>query len=76
MASDGPASPETLSGLTAAQAQEFHKVFIGNFAVFVLIATVAHILVWAWRPWIPGEGGYSSLESAFASLGPILTNLA
>lgn len=75
MASDGPASSETMSGLTSAQAQEFHKAFMMNFAVLVGIALVAHLLVWIWRPWIPGVEGYSSLESAFASLGPLVTNL-
>jgi light-harvesting complex 1 beta chain len=26
--------------------------------MFTVIAIVAHILVWQWRPWIPGVAGY------------------
>jgi light-harvesting complex 1 beta chain len=29
--------------------------------LFVAIAVVAHLLVWFWRPWIPGPKGYASL---------------
>lgn len=32
-----------------------------SFAIFVGVAVLAHILVWLWRPWMPGEQGYSSL---------------
>ena len=36
-----------------------------SFIVFTLIAIVAHILAWQWRPWLPGPGGYASvLEDA------------
>lgn len=52
MASDTPVRSESLSGLTPAEAQEFHKMFMMSFIVFTLIATVAHFLVWIWRPWI------------------------
>lgn len=38
--------------LTPEEAKEFHKLFITSFAVFTLIAIVAHVLVWMWRPWI------------------------
>ncbi|MBI1391989.1 MAG: light-harvesting protein [Alphaproteobacteria bacterium] len=75
MASDGSAASDSMSGLTAAQAQEFHKAFMGSFLGFTGIAVVAHILVWTWRPWIPGPNGYASLESTFASIGTFLTNL-
>lgn len=52
MASDTPARSESLSGLTPAEAQEFHKIFTMSFIIFTLIAVVAHFLVWIWRPWI------------------------
>ena len=51
----------SLSGLTPEEAQEFHGVFMTSFIAFTLIAIIAHVLVWMWRPWIPPEGGYSSL---------------
>jgi light-harvesting complex 1 beta chain len=58
------ASPRegSLSGLTQSEAQEFHSSFIQGFLIFTVIAIIAHVLVWMWRPWIPGPEGYSSLE--------------
>jgi len=51
----------SLSGITEEEAKEFHGIFVTSFIVFVVIAIVAHFLVWQWRPWIPPEGGYASL---------------
>ncbi|ACK50996.1 antenna complex alpha/beta subunit [Methylocella silvestris BL2] len=51
----------SLSGLSDSEAKEFHKLFVTSFLIFTGIAIVAHILVWMWRPWIPGPNGYSSL---------------
>ncbi|PKU23660.1 light-harvesting antenna LH1, beta subunit [Telmatospirillum siberiense] len=53
----------TLSGLTETEAKEFHSIFVFSFVVFTLVAAVAHLLVWLWRPWIPGPNGYSAIES-------------
>jgi light-harvesting complex 1 beta chain len=53
----------TLSGLTETEAREFHKIFMTSFVIFTLIAIVAHILVWNWRPWLPGPNGYSELQT-------------
>ncbi len=55
-----PPKPVSLSGLTETEAKEFHKLFVVSFIVFTLIAIVAHILVWSWRPWIPGPNGYTT----------------
>jgi light-harvesting complex 1 beta chain len=49
-----------MSGLSDSEAQEFHKLFMSSFIGFTLVAIVAHILVWQWRPWLPGPDGYSS----------------
>jgi light-harvesting complex 1 beta chain len=54
----------SLSGLTEAEAKEFHSLFTSSFIAFIVIAIVAHILVWSWRPWIPGPKGYALLDSA------------
>ncbi len=65
----------SMSGLTAGEAQEFHRSFIQGFLIFTAIAVVAHILVWMWRPWIPGPEGYSSLEGlqqTFSALLPMI----
>lgn len=64
----------SLSGFTESEAREFHGYFIQGFLIFTAIAIVAHILVWMWRPWIPGPGGYAELngiESATAILSMI-----
>ena len=54
-------SPQSvsLSGMTESEAQEFHKFYMQGFAIFTAIAVVAHLLVWFWRPWIPGPEGYA-----------------
>lgn len=51
----------SLSGLTEPEAQEFHRIFMQSFLIFTVIAIVAHILAWMWRPWLPGPEGYASL---------------
>ena len=51
----------SLSGLTDEEAREFHRIFMSSFIIFVIIAFIAHILAWMWRPWFPGEKGYTSL---------------
>jgi light-harvesting complex 1 beta chain len=45
---------KTLSGLTSEEARAFHGLFIAGFVGFTAIATVAHYLVWSWRPWFAG----------------------
>jgi light-harvesting complex 1 beta chain len=52
----------SLSGLTESEAKEFHSIFVTSFIIFTAIAVVAHILVWMWRPWLPGPQGYASLQ--------------
>jgi light-harvesting complex 1 beta chain len=51
----------SLSGLTAAEAREFHRLFVTSFIGFTVVALIAHFLAWMWRPWLPGEEGYSAL---------------
>jgi light-harvesting complex 1 beta chain len=41
----------SLSGMTDGEAKEFHGVFMTSFIVFTVIAIVAHVLAWNWRPW-------------------------
>ena len=50
----------SISGMTEPEAREFHSIFVTSFIVFTAIAVVAHILVWLWRPWIPGPNGYKT----------------
>lgn len=51
----------SMSGLREEEAKEFHTFFVTSFIVFTLIAIVAHVLVWQWRPWLPGSEGYTSM---------------
>lgn len=61
---------DSLSGLTEAEAKEFHGIFMTSFIAFVIVCAVAHILVWMWRPWIPGPEGWTA--NAEAVLGQVL----
>jgi light-harvesting complex 1 beta chain len=59
----------SLSGLTPSEAKEFHKIFMTSFIGFVIVALIAHFLVWEWRPWLPGVHGYSMLDGAQGAVG-------
>lgn len=52
----------SMSGLTEAEAKEFHGVFVTSFIIFTVIAIIAHFLVWQWRPWLPGVDGYKTSQ--------------
>ena len=57
---DTPNTGRSLSGLTESEAREFHSIFMTSFVIFTVIAIIAHILAWMWRPWLPGPGGYKA----------------
>ena len=50
----------SLSGLTESEAKEFHGLFVTSFIGFVVVAIIAHFLVWQWRPWFPSVSGYKT----------------
>ena len=62
----------SLSGLTEAEAQEFHGLFVKSFIAFTVIAIIAHFLVWMWRPWIPGPKGYAMLDGVSTAVHGLL----
>ena len=64
----------SLSGLTRAEAQEFNKFFLISFVVFTLVAIVAHILVWSWRPWLQG-GAAVNTSMMLDTVKPLLSML-
>lgn len=41
----------SLTGLTEAEAKEFHGFMMQGTLGFGAVSLLAHILVWAWRPW-------------------------
>ena len=58
--SDVTRRPISASGLTEGEAKEFHSIFVTSFIAFVVVAIIAHVLVWMWRPWLPGVNGYAT----------------
>lgn len=59
-----PVSRPPAGGLTEDEAMDFSKGFTMGIIGFILIAAIAHYLVWQWRPWIPGAEGYPAAVSA------------
>lgn len=53
----------SLTGLSNAEAQEFHKLFMQGFIGWVAICFFAHVLVWFWRPWFPGAASMQTAEA-------------
>ena len=58
----------SLSGLSEQEAREFHRLFMVSFIVFTIIAIVAHVLVWQWRPWLPGPEGYTAVTDGINTI--------
>ena len=57
--------------LTDSEAREFHSLFITSFIAFTIVAIIAHVLAWNWRPWIPGPDGYAmTLTPAIVAEAP------
>ena len=61
-----------MSGLTAAGAQEYHKLFMGSTIGYIIVAIIAHVLAWTWRPWFPGTDGYTSAIDTVATVATTL----
>ena len=64
----------SLTGLTDAEAKEFHNAFTTSFLGFTGVAVFAHILDWVWRPWLPGEEGYAMIDGV-NSVAQVVTTL-
>ena len=65
----------TLTGLTEGESKEFHSIFMSSFIAFTVIALIAHILAWMWRPWLPSAEGYAAVDTAtqyLASITPLI----
>jgi len=61
------------SGLSEAEAKEFHRIFVTSFVIFTAVAIGAHILAYMWRPWAPGVNGYGMIESAQTAIQTMLS---
>lgn len=64
----------SISGLTEQEAKEFHSIFMTSFILFTIVAIIAHVLVWMWRPWLPGPTGYSALQDNVHVAATFLTS--
>lgn len=64
------------SGLSDEEAKEFHGIFVSSFIAFTVIAIIAHILAWMWRPWLPGPDGYAMIDNAQSAAISIISYLA
>jgi light-harvesting complex 1 beta chain len=65
----------TLSGLTEEEAKDFHRIFMGSFIAFTLIAIVAHVLVWIWRPWFVQTASAAELQDTVTQTALLVTSL-
>lgn len=45
----------------------YYGIFLVSFLVFLVVALVAQLLTWKWRPWLPGAEGQKSLLSGVKS---------
>lgn len=64
------------SGLTEAEAKEFHGMFVTSFIGFTVVAIIAHFLAWQWRPWLPGVNGYTDKTSdALHAIQHVVTSM-
>jgi light-harvesting complex 1 beta chain len=66
----------SLSGLTEQEAKEFHSLFVISFIGFVVVAIIAHFLVWQWRPWLPGPNGYAALDGINQTVSYLISFVA
>ncbi len=58
------ATRSTLSGLTVEEAKEFNSFFVASFVVFIVVCTIAHLLAYWWRPWLPSVNGYNGYHTS------------
>ena len=65
----------SMSGLSDAEAKEFHGIFLTSFIIFTVIAIIAHFLAWQWRPWLPGPSGDSLLNDATGLISHTISQL-
>lgn len=72
MAVENEERKSSLSGLNEREAKEFHGIFMTSFIIFVIVAAIAHLLAWQWRPWLPGPKGYSSVIDGVVSYLPFI----
>jgi len=71
MASDQGGLTSMSTGLTAAEAKDFHKLFVMGTVGFTAIAAIVHFILYQGKPWGPGVSmqDTSALEPAVKVAG-------
>ncbi|MEL6505798.1 MAG: light-harvesting antenna LH1, beta subunit [Pseudomonadota bacterium] len=54
------ANDASLTGMTAGEARDFHRIFVKSAIAFTGWAFAAHVLVHFWRPWLYNQGAETS----------------
>ncbi len=62
-----------LSNVSDAEAKEFHNGFMMGFYVWLLVAIVAHYLVWVWRPWLTTKTAMIDVDQVVSTIATLLT---
>lgn len=63
-------------GITEEEAKEFHNLYMQYTTLYVIVAVVAHILVWMWRPWFGApKPMLSSLQDGGQSIATAISFL-
>lgn len=65
----------SLSGLSEAEAKEFHKLFVVSFVGFTVLAAIAHFIVWSIEPWGVPNSPFAALSSSVHSASLALLTL-
>ena len=56
------------SGLTPDEAREFHDYYSKGLISFTIVAVIAHLLTWIWRPWFKGSTASADLLQPLQTL--------
>jgi light-harvesting complex 1 beta chain len=54
----------TVAGSAQNPSHGYYVIFVASFIVFLMVALVAQLIAWKWRPWFPGAEGETSLIGA------------
>lgn len=51
----------SLQSMLKNDAKSFYGIFVTSFIVILVVAIVAQLLTWQWRPWFPGAESEKSM---------------
>jgi light-harvesting complex 1 beta chain len=59
-----PSGGPLLAAVAQNRSHGFYVIFVASFVVFLVVALLAQLVAWKWRPWFPGAEGETSLVDA------------